>query len=71
MIEALLGDLSVEQFLDRHYTRLPHSGVGSVRGLTTFSGWPALDAILASEGVDGFCALEGRRGEGPPSRARG
>jgi ribosomal protein L16 Arg81 hydroxylase len=70
VIEALLGDLSLEQFLDRHYTRLPHSGVGSVRGITSFSGWPALETILRLPGIDAFSALEGRRGEGTPSRAR-
>ncbi len=70
MIEALLGDLSPAEFLDRYYTRLPYSRPGGARGFTTFPGWPALDSILSREGVDAFAALEGRMAAGAATRER-
>ncbi len=64
MIEALLGDLSAGEFLDRFYTRLPHSRPGGAIGFASFPGWPALEAILGREGVDAFLAGDGRIWEG-------
>lgn len=64
MIEQLLGDLSPRKFLEQAYTRLPHSRPGGAAGFTSFSGWPAVEAILASPDVDAFLAREGRMWEG-------
>lgn len=64
MIEQLLGDLPPRQFLDRHYTRVPHSRAGGAAGFTSFAGWPSAEAILAAPGVDAFLAREGRMWEG-------
>lgn len=64
MIEHLLGDLPVREFLDRYYTRLPHTRAGGAAGFTSFAGWPAVEAILGRAGVDGFLAREGVMWEG-------
>ena len=64
MIEKLLGDLPVRDFLDRFYTRVPHSRPGGAAGFTSFDGWPSVEKILASTGVDAFAAREGRMWEG-------
>jgi ribosomal protein L16 Arg81 hydroxylase len=64
VIERLLGDLSPRKFLEQHYTRLPASRPGGAAGLTSFPGWPAVDAILASKDVDAFLAREGAMWEG-------
>lgn len=64
MIEQLLGDLPVRDFLDRYYTRVPHTRAGRAAGFTSFSGWPAVEAILAKADVDGFLAREGVMWEG-------
>jgi ribosomal protein L16 Arg81 hydroxylase len=64
MIERLLGDLSPRDFLDRFYTRVPHSRAGGAAGLTTFGGWSSVEKILATPGVDAFAAREGRMWEG-------
>lgn len=64
MIEQLLPDLAPRQFLDRYYTRVPFTKAGAAAGLTTFQGWPAVEAILAKENVDGFLAREGVMWEG-------
>src|SRR5262245_12358562 len=64
VIEQLLGDLAPRQFLDQVYTRLPHSRPGGAAGFTSFSGWPAVEAILASKDVDAFLAREGVMWEG-------
>lgn len=63
MIEQLLGDLPLREFLDRFYTRLPHSRPGGAAGFTTFSGWPSVEALLAVPEVDAFLAHEGRMWE--------
>lgn len=60
MIERLLGDLSARDFLDRFYTRLPHSSTGGAAGFTSFAGWPSVERILASKDVDAFLAQEAR-----------
>lgn len=64
MIERLLGDLSVKEFLDRFYTRLPHSRPGGAAAFTSFAGWPSVEDILAAPGADAFLAREGRMWEG-------
>jgi ribosomal protein L16 Arg81 hydroxylase len=64
VIEHLLGDLPPREFLDRFYTRLPHSRAGGAAGFTSFPGWPAVDAILEAPDVDAFLAREGRMWEG-------
>ena len=64
MIERLLGDLPVREFLDRTYTRVPHTKAGGSAGFTTFSGWPDVEKILGKPGVDGFLAREGAMWEG-------
>ncbi|HVE41975.1 MAG TPA: cupin domain-containing protein [Planctomycetota bacterium] len=64
MIEQLLGDLAPRQFLDQYYTRLPHSRAGGAAGVTSFAGWPAVEAILAQKDVDAFLAREGVMWEG-------
>lgn len=64
MIEQLLGDLAVREFLDRTYTRLPHTRAGGTAGFTSFDGWPAIERILAQKDVDGFLAREGVMWEG-------
>jgi ribosomal protein L16 Arg81 hydroxylase len=64
VIERLLGELPVREFLDRFYTRVPHSRPGGASGFTSFSGWPVVEKILAAPGVDAFAAREGRMWEG-------
>jgi ribosomal protein L16 Arg81 hydroxylase len=64
VIEKLLGDLSPREFLDRFYTRVPHSRPGGATGFTPFDGWPSVERILAAPGVDAFAAREGRMWEG-------
>jgi ribosomal protein L16 Arg81 hydroxylase len=64
VIERLLGGMPPRDFLERNFTRLPHSSPGGAAGLVDFSGWPAVEAILASPGVDAFCAREGAMWEG-------
>jgi ribosomal protein L16 Arg81 hydroxylase len=64
VIEQLLRDLPVRDFLDRYYTRVPHTKAGGAAGFTSFSGWPAVEAILAKADVDGFLAREGVMWEG-------
>jgi len=64
VIEQLLGDLSPRAFLDRYYTRLPHSRAGGAAGLSSFPGWPSVEKILAADGVDAFLAREGLMWEG-------
>jgi len=64
VIEKLLGEMSPREFLDRFYTRLPHSRPGGASGFTSFPGWPAVESILAAPGVDAFAAREGRMWEG-------
>lgn len=64
MIEQILGGLTAGQFLEKHYTRLPHSKAGAAAGFTTFAGWTAVESILAKGGVDGFLAKEGVMWEG-------
>jgi ribosomal protein L16 Arg81 hydroxylase len=64
VIERLLGDLPLRDFLDRFWTRAPHTVAGGAAGVTTFTGWPAVEAILARPEVDGFLAREGAMWEG-------
>jgi len=64
MIEGLLGDLPLRDFLDRIWTRAPHTVAGGAAGVTSFSGWPSVEAILARPDVDGFLAREGAMWEG-------
>jgi len=64
VIERLLGDLSLRDFLDRVYTRAPHTKAGGAAGFTSFPGWPAVEAILGMPEVDGFLAREGGMWEG-------
>jgi len=64
VIEKLLGDLAPREFFERHYTRVPWSRVGGAARFTSFGGWPAVEAILASKAVDGFLAREGVMWEG-------
>jgi 50S ribosomal protein L16 3-hydroxylase len=64
VIERLLGDLPLRDFLDRIWTRAPHTVAGGASGVTTFSGWPEVEAILAGPKVDGFLAREGAMWEG-------
>lgn len=64
MIEQLLGPLSRRDFLDRSYSRLPHSSPGGAAGFTSFSGWPAVETLLARKDVDAFLAREGVMWEG-------
>jgi ribosomal protein L16 Arg81 hydroxylase len=64
VIEQLLGDLSVRQFLEQIYTRAPHSRPAGAAGFTSFGGWPAVEAILRAPDVDAFLAREGQMWEG-------
>lgn len=64
MIEQLLGGLAPRQFLDQYYTRVPYTQAGAAAGFTSFSGWPAVEAILGRGDVDGFLAREGVMWEG-------
>ncbi|HVR82665.1 MAG TPA: cupin domain-containing protein [Planctomycetota bacterium] len=64
MIEQILGDLAPGQFLDQYYTRVPYTRAGAAAGLTSFRGWPSVEAILCQTDVDGFLAREGVMWEG-------
>jgi ribosomal protein L16 Arg81 hydroxylase len=64
VIERLLGDLPLRDFLDRIWTRAPHTVAGGAAGISSFPGWPAVEAILARPDVDGFLAREGAMWEG-------
>jgi ribosomal protein L16 Arg81 hydroxylase len=64
VIEQLLGPLSSRVFLQQYYTRLPWSRPQGAAGLTSFAGWPAVEAILASRDADAFLAREGLLWEG-------
>jgi ribosomal protein L16 Arg81 hydroxylase len=64
VIEGLLRGLPLREFLDRIWTRAPHTVAGGAAGATSFSGWPAVEAILARPDVDGFLAREGAMWEG-------
>ncbi|HLY09993.1 MAG TPA: cupin domain-containing protein [Planctomycetota bacterium] len=64
MIDTLLGELPLGQFLDRYYTRVPYTKAGAAVGFTSFQGWAAVEAILAKETVDGFLAQDGAMWEG-------
>jgi 50S ribosomal protein L16 3-hydroxylase len=74
VIEQLLGGMPPGPFIREHYTRLPHSVPGGARGLTSFGGWPSVEAILSAPGVDAFMAREGRMDDAPaspsPAKAR-
>jgi ribosomal protein L16 Arg81 hydroxylase len=64
VIERLLGPLAPRQFLEQYFSRLPHSCPGGAAGLTSFAGWPSVEAILAGKDVDAFLAREGQMWEG-------
>lgn len=52
ILDQLLGDVPRAEFIDRYFLKLPFSRPGGCRHLVDTAGWPLVEALLTSPGVD-------------------
>lgn len=60
MLKQLLGELTVERFLEEHYLKLPLAMQGTATALVPQGDWRMLTELLAAPGVD--LVIAGREG---------
>ncbi|MCI0360409.1 MAG: cupin domain-containing protein [Planctomycetaceae bacterium] len=65
-LQALLGDLSLSQFVADYYQRLPYSAAALAQPLCGLGTWEALAAIIAQEQADVLVCRQNERYQGPP-----
>jgi 50S ribosomal protein L16 3-hydroxylase len=64
MIEQLLGDYPLRQFIDEHFLRQPFSLPRAAASVAHLGTWPVVESILAQPDADVLLVKEGRRWEG-------
>lgn len=64
MIEQLLGEFPLRQFIDEYYLRQPFSLPRGAAALAGLGAWPMVVAILSQPDADVLVVREGRRWEG-------
>src|SRR5262245_57184077 len=64
ILQELLGDTPVSQFIENNYLKLPYARPGGCRSLTHLADWCAIDRILAQPNVDALVGRGGRQWPG-------
>jgi ribosomal protein L16 Arg81 hydroxylase len=66
-LQALLGGLSLAQFVGDYYQRLPYSSEGA-KEFANWANWATLTALLGEQSVDVFVCRQNERLAGEPPR---
>lgn len=61
ILQQLLGDQPLAEFINEHYLRFPHSSQGGAANLAELGTWDVVGDVLASPGADALVVRQGER----------
>lgn len=67
---SILGEMSKEDFLDRHFHKLPFSSVGTASSARELGTWNTVTTVIANDDADVMVVRDGQQFTGPTPKTR-